>query len=55
MLVYEWEPTLVMDYGKHSRFWGSRWFTSLNLASAYWQVRFRKQDIEKMAFLTRTG
>ncbi|SRR6266542_4114797 len=36
-----------------SRFWRSRWFISLDLASAYWQVQLRKQDIEKMAFLTR--
>ncbi len=27
-----------------SRFWGSRWFTSLDLASAYWQVMVRKKD-----------
>ncbi len=38
-----------------SRFWESRWFTSFDLALAYWQVRFRKQDMEKMVFLIRTG
>ncbi len=37
----------------YSRFWGSRWFTSLDLASAYWQVLVRKKDWEKTAFKTR--
>ncbi len=38
-----------------SRFWRSRWFTSLDLASAYWQVLVRKKDREKTAFKTRNG
>src|SRR6266542_1212479 len=38
-----------------SRFWGSRWITSLDLASAYWQVMVRKRDREKTAFKTRSG
>ncbi len=38
-----------------SRFWESKWFTSLDLASAYWQVLIRKKDREKMAFKTRSG
>src|SRR6266498_3303816 len=39
----------------YSRFWKSRWFTSLDLASAYWQVLVRKKDREKTAFKTRSG
>src|SRR6266511_3970871 len=38
-----------------SRFWGSRWFTSLDLALAYWQVLVRKKDRKKTAFKTRNG
>src|SRR6266540_3646466 len=38
-----------------SRFWRSRWFTSLDLASAYWQILIRKKDQEKTAFKTRNG
>ena len=38
-----------------SRFWRSKWFTSLDLASAYWQVLVRKRDREKIAFKIRNG
>ncbi len=39
----------------YSRFWKSKWFISLDLALAYWQVLVRKKDQEKMAFKTRSG
>ncbi len=38
-----------------NRFWKSRWFMSLDLVSAYWQVLVRKKDREKTAFKTRNG
>src|SRR6266511_1520862 len=38
-----------------SRFWKSKWFTSLDLALAYWQVLVRKKDREKTAFKIRSG
>ena len=34
---------------------GSKWFTVIDLASAYWQIQLRKKDRPKMAFLTRNG
>jgi len=34
---------------------GSKWFISLDLISAYWQVLVRKKDREKTAFVTRRG
>src|SRR6266498_3149815 len=36
-----------------SSFWGSKWFTVIDLASAYWQIQLRKKDRPKTAFLTR--
>src|SRR6266540_3908956 len=38
-----------------SSFWGSKWFTVIDLASAYWQFQLRKKDRSKTAFLTRNG
>jgi len=38
-----------------SSFWGSKWFTVIDLASAYWQIQLRKKDRLKTAFLTRNG
>src|SRR6266542_196613 len=38
-----------------SSFWGLKWFTVIDLASAYWQFQLRKKDRPKMAFLTRNG
>jgi len=38
-----------------SSFWGSKWFTVIDLASAYWQIQLRKKDRPKTAFLTRNG
>ena len=34
---------------------GSRYFSSLDLRSGYWQCKVAEQDIEKTAFLTRYG
>ena len=34
---------------------GSQWFTTLDLASGYWQVEMEKEDREKTAFVTRKG
>ena len=34
---------------------GSRWFSTLDLASGYWQVAMDPQDREKTAFVTRHG
>src|SRR6266498_3085094 len=38
-----------------SSFWGSKWFTVIDLVSAYWQIQLRKKDRPKTAFLTRNG
>jgi hypothetical protein len=37
------------------KFEGSKWFTSIDLASAYWQVEMEEKDIEKTAFITSEG
>src|SRR5256885_16523348 len=37
------------------KFEGSQWFSSIDLASAYWQVEMDEKDIEKMAFITSKG
>src|SRR3989441_285868 len=37
------------------KFEGSQWFSSIDLASAYWQVEMDEKDIEKMAFITSEG
>src|SRR6266540_5825011 len=34
---------------------GSKWFTVIDLASAYWQIQLRKKDRLKTAFLIRNG
>jgi hypothetical protein len=34
---------------------GSKWFTTLDLASGYWQVEIKEEDKEKTAFSTRLG
>src|SRR6266496_6681946 len=38
-----------------SSFWGSKWFTVIDLASAYWQIQLRRKDRPKTAFLIRNG
>src|SRR6266511_6443874 len=38
-----------------SSFWGSKWFTVIDLILAYWQIQLRKKDRPKTAFLTRNG
>src|SRR4051794_31385686 len=35
-----------------NKFEGSQWFSSMDLASAYWQVEIDEKDIEKTAFIT---
>src|SRR5256885_13312931 len=37
------------------KFEGSQWFSSIDLASAYWQVEMNEKDIEKTAFITSEG
>src|SRR5438552_15150914 len=37
------------------KFEGSQWFSSIDLASAYWQVEMDERDIEKTAFITSKG
>src|SRR6266542_2953029 len=34
---------------------GSKWFTIIDLASAYWQIQLRRKDRLKTAFLIRNG
>ena len=34
---------------------GSRWFTSLDLFSGFWQIKIRPEDVEKTAFITSEG
>lgn len=34
---------------------GSRWFSTLDLASGYWQVEVKEEDRAKTAFVTRKG
>jgi hypothetical protein len=34
---------------------GSQWFSTLDLASGYWQVAMHPNDREKTAFVTRYG
>jgi hypothetical protein len=33
----------------------AQWFTTLDLASGYWQIKVRKEDQEKTAFITKFG
>src|SRR5215211_3337465 len=37
------------------KFEGSQWFSSIDLASAYWQVEMNEENIEKTAFITNEG
>src|SRR2546423_281938 len=37
------------------RLGGSRWFTSIDLASEYWQVEVAEEDKEKTVFITKYG
>src|SRR5436190_1700847 len=32
---------------------GAQWFTTLDLASGYWQIKVREEDREKTAFITK--
>src|SRR5436305_338667 len=36
-------------------FGGVQWFTTLDLASGYWQVEMNPEDVEKTAFATSFG
>ena len=36
-------------------FGGAQWFTTLDLASGYWQVEMNPEDVEKTAFVTPFG
>jgi hypothetical protein len=37
------------------KFEGSNWFTTLDMASGYWQIEMEEKDIEKTAFITHEG
>ena len=34
---------------------GAKWFSSIDLASGYWQIEMNEEDKEKTAFVTRNG
>jgi hypothetical protein len=33
----------------------AQWFTTLDLTSGYWQIKVKKEDQEKTAFITKFG
>ena len=33
----------------------AQWFSTLDLASGYWQIKVKKEDQEKTAFITKFG
>ncbi len=37
------------------KFEGSKWFSTMDMASGYWQVEMDEKDIEKTAFITHEG
>src|SRR2546430_15478915 len=37
------------------KFGGSKWFSTMDMASGYWQIEMEEQDIEKTAFITHEG
>src|SRR5436189_4797982 len=37
------------------KFEGSKWFSTMDMASGYWQIEMEEQDIEKTAFITHEG
>ena len=34
---------------------GAKWFSTLDLASGYWQIEMKSEDREKTAFITKFG
>jgi hypothetical protein len=37
------------------KFRGSNWFSTMDMASGYWQIEMEEKDIEKTAFITHEG
>ncbi|HVH95926.1 MAG TPA: reverse transcriptase family protein, partial [Bacillus sp. (in: firmicutes)] len=37
------------------KFRGSKWFSTMDMASGYWQIEMEEKDIEKTAFITHEG
>src|SRR5436305_13552927 len=37
------------------KFEGSKWFSTMDMASGYWQIEMDEKDIEKTAFITHEG
>ena len=37
------------------KFGGSKWFSTMDMTSSYWQIEMEEQDIEKTAFITHEG
>ena len=37
------------------KFGGSKWFSTMDMASGYWQIEMEEEDIEKTAFITHEG
>ncbi|CAI2184202.1 18086_t:CDS:2, partial [Funneliformis geosporum] len=51
----QWTLPVVVIEKKNETLEGSQWFTSLDLASSFWQVELESKDREKTTFITYFG